>query len=93
MPKAKKKKVNPNRQPASQADVQRETQKAIDLAVIQTTAICLSSVRDVFGFGKLRMQRLWRLIENRSDDVYNGKQRIEDFLQTLEDECGIRIVK
>ena len=92
MPKAKKKKVNPNRQPASQADVEKAKHEATDKAVTYAWALFFLSLRDVYGFGPERLKRLWNHICSRAEDVQRGTLDLEDCLKTLEDECGLRLV-
>ena len=63
------------------------TEKAIDDAL----PIFLTVMHDKEGYGKTRMRRLHRRIEELSDTVAEGYVTIENLKKALKDECGIII--
>ena len=84
----KNKKTNPNRIPVSQADVA----KAKAEGVLEASTIILSAMRDKEGWGRKRLQRLWRNVEYLSDSIAAGKVSISDLRQALRDEIGINLI-
>ena len=92
MPRAtKKKKVNPRRRPATQADVDKAREEAKTFALDAAIAICAQANHDVFGFGKKRMKRWWDYVESLSEDVLDGQTTIPEIQEALRDECDIHL--
>ena len=54
-----KKKVNPRRRPATQADVRKAKKEAQTFAINACWAILFSVMRDKEGYGTKRLRRLW----------------------------------
>ena len=92
MPRAtKRKKVNPRRKPATQADVEKAKNEAKTFALDAAIAICAMANHDVFQFGKIRMKRWWDYVESLSEDVLNGQTTIPEIQEALWNECGINL--
>ena len=87
-----KKKVNPRRRPATQADVNRAKKEAQDQAVKIAWAIMFTCLRDKEGWGKIRLKRLWGEIENLSDSIAKGYVSIKDLFAVL-GEDGIELIE
>lgn len=92
MAKSKKKRINPRRLPVSKADIDKAKATAIDIAVTRAWALFFLALGDVFGFGKTRMMRLWKRINEYSEDVVSGELDVEEVIQVLNDEYGIHLV-
>ena len=63
------------------------TEKAIDDAL----AIFLTVMHDKEGYGKTRMKRLHKRIEELADTVAEGYVTMGNLKKALKDECGIVI--
>lgn len=87
----KKKKPNPNRRPATQADVKKAQRQAQEAAVAATWAIFFTVMRDKEGYGVKRLVRLWDRVNELSDSITKGYVSVEDLKKTLEDEAGITL--
>ena len=86
-----KKKVNPRRRPATQADVRKAKKEAQTLAIDACWAILLSVMRDKEGYGQKRLRRLWDEVNYLSESVSSGRVNIRDLAETLRDEAGITL--
>ncbi len=86
-----KKKVNPNRVPASYADLDKAKKKARDEAIEYVWAIFMTVMRDKEGYGKGRLNRLWGHVNDLSDSISAGYVSINDLKQTILEEAGIRL--
>lgn len=53
--------------------------------------LCMLALCDKFGFGKIRLDRLWRCIKIYVDDISAGKLDYELVSKTLDDEYGITV--
>ena len=84
-----KKKVNPRRIPATQADVDRAKREAVSQSVTYAWAIMFTALRDKFGWGGVRLRRLWDAINGLSDSIGQGYIKADDLVKTLRDEAGI----
>ena len=84
-----KKKINPRRRPATQADVNRAKEDATKFAVDATSAIVLFVLREKFGFGHKRLHRFWTYLEDYCTDVVNGVLNVREVMDVLRDEYGI----
>ena len=87
---AKKKKRVANR-PATMADVEKAKRNAQNKAISITWAIFFSVMRDKEGWGKVRLQRLWKEIEDLSDSIAQGYVSVNDLMKTLSEEAGINL--
>lgn len=82
-----KKKVNPNRKPATQADVQKARAAGIKAA----TAIMMYVMREKFGFGTKRLTRLWDEVSSLSEEMIDGRVKLDEITDVLLNEYGIDI--
>ena len=85
-----KKRTNPRRRPATQADVERAKNVAVREATTATLAIVLSVLLDKFG-AQDYIQDVWREINNRSEAVAQGYASIADFKYILQADYGIEL--
>lgn len=83
--------INPRRKPATQADVKKAKRDAIEQAVIYAWAIMFTALRDKFGWGGIRLRRLWDAVNGLSDGIGQGYIKAEDLIKTLKDEAGITL--
>lgn len=82
------KKVNPHRQPRTEADVRKAREQGTNIAA----AIFLFVMREKFGWGEKRLTRLWTEIDSFAQDVASGQVKITDIFAVLRDEYGINIM-
>lgn len=85
VPKVKKK-VNPRKIPATQADVHKAKKEAENEAIRIAWAIMFTCLRDKEGWGMVRLRRLWGEIENLSDSIVKGYVTITDLMTVLEED-------
>lgn len=88
----KKQRVNPNRRPATLADVQHAKRDAQDEAIKMTWSIFFTVMRDKEGYGIKRLQRLWNEVNELSDSIANGYVSVTDLRRALMEEAGINLV-
>lgn len=73
----------------------KEIEKAsevIKMTTIDTILLlALSTVRDEFGFGEKRMQRLIERMEKKATCLIGDMATWEDFRQTIKEETGIEV--
>lgn len=86
-----KKKTNPRRRPASQADVEKAKREAQSKAINYAWAIFFTVLRDKEGWGKTRLRRLWDEVNELSDSIAQGYVNIKDLMRVLESEANIVI--
>lgn len=84
-----KKKVNPRKRPATQADILKAKKDAQNTAINYAWAIFFTVMVDKEGYGKKRLNRIWEEVNDLSDSVAQGYVSINDLLQALEEEKGI----
>ena len=80
-----KKKVNPRRKPATQADVEKAKQQAQTHAINMVWAVFFTALRDKEGFGYTRLRRVWDEVNYLADSVSKGYVSIADLEKELED--------
>ncbi|MFP5527112.1 hypothetical protein ACLGL1_01345 [Peptococcus simiae] len=85
----KKRRVNPRRKPASQADVARAKKQAERNAVIGTIAIPLMAAHDAYGFGPERLSRLLDRMLALYADYEADRFDMDEALDWLRDYTGI----
>lgn len=83
------KKVNPRRQPASRADVDRAKQTAVSQAINQTQAIVFMALLDKEGWDRDQLLKLWHEVCDVSDSITQGYIKLPDIIDTLRQEYGI----
>ena len=91
MPKNKKRKVNPNRQLATKADVNRAKRKAEDNALKAAWSIFFTVLRDKEGYDLDGLQRTWSEVEDLSDSIAKGYCTVSDLREILRLEEGVRL--
>lgn len=87
--KTSKKKINPRRRPASQADVDRAKRTAVAQAINQTQAIVFLALLDKEGWNREQLRKLWREVGDVSDSIAQGYIKLPDIIDTLRREYGI----
>lgn len=88
---AMKKKVNPRRRPATQADVQRAKQKGQEEAVKLAWSILFTVLRDKEGYDLEGLQRVWKEVDDLSDSIAKGYCTVTDLRDVLKQEIGANI--
>lgn len=86
-----KKRVNPHRKPATQADVKRAKQEAQDRALRAAWSIFFTVLRDKEGYSLDDLRRCWKEVEDLSDSIAKGYCTIADLREILELEEGVRL--
>lgn len=86
----KKKRVNPRRKPATQADVEKAKRQAQDIAITSAWAIFFSVLRDKEGYGYKRLRRVWDGVNYLSDSIDKGYVKLDDLVNELA-EYGITL--
>lgn len=85
----KRRKTSPQHLPASKQDVHKAKKQATDFAVIYVWAVMFTIMRDKFGWGPVRLMRLWNEVISMADSIGEGYVKLDDLVKTLEDEAGI----
>ena len=83
------KKTNPNRRPVSQADIIKAKREAQNTAINYAWAIFFTVLRDKEGYGKQRLARVWKEVNELSDSIAKGYVNVKDLMRTLEKEANI----
>lgn len=89
---AGKKKVNPRRRPASEADVKRAKASASDEAVKLAIAIFLTVLCDDFNFDKDQLQLAWERMDKLSEEIKERRVSAWDLVEVLKEEYGIDLM-
>lgn len=84
-----KKKVNPRKRPATQADINRARKKAEAETLDMACAIILMGLLDGGIIQPEQMRPAWDAINNKSDSVAKGYCTVSDLKQTLREEYEI----
>lgn len=87
----KKKRVNPNRRPASMADVKRAKQQAQDFAVELVRSIFFTVLADKEGYELEDLRRVWNEANDLSDSIAKGYCTVKDLRYILREEMGVDI--
>ena len=91
MSKTKKKKKNPNRQPASKADVKRAKNEAQDKALTMAWSIFFTVLRDKEGYDLDGLKRVWGHVDDLSDSIAKGYCTVADLREILKLEEGVTL--
>lgn len=91
MAKTKSKRTPPRRRPATQQDVERAKREATEFAATYVWAVMFSTLRDKFGWGPVRLMRLWTDVLSLADSITEGYVKIDDLVHTLKEESGITL--
>lgn len=92
MPKKKKKKVNPVRQPVTMADLKRAKANAEDKALKAAWSILFTVLRDKEGYDLDGLRRVWCHVDDLSDSIAKGYCTVGDLREILRLEEGVRLV-
>ena len=84
-----KKKINPRRKPATQADISKAKREAQTQAINYAWAIFFSVLRDKEGFGKIRLSRVWSEVNELSDSIAKGYVNVKDLMRVLAEEANV----
>ena len=85
------KKVNPHRRPATQADVLKAKNKAVNEAVKLAWTILCSVLWDKEHYTPEDMKRVWKEVDNLSDSIVKGYCNVSDLRNVLREEAHIDI--
>lgn len=80
---AKRKKVNPRRRPATQADVEKAKRQAQTHAINMVWAVFFTALRDKEGFGYTRLRRVWDEVNYISNSIDKGYVKLDDLVNEL----------
>jgi hypothetical protein len=89
---AGKKKVNPRRRPATEADVKRAKASASDEAVKLAIAIFLTVLCDDFNFDKDQLKLAWERMDKLSEEIKEHRVSAWDLVEVLREEYGIDLM-
>lgn len=81
----KKKRVNPRRKPATQADVEKAKRQAQTHAINMVWAVFFTALRDKERFGYKRLRRVWDEVNYISDSIGKGYIDIDDLVNELKE--------
>ena len=84
-----KKKINPRRKPATQADIIRAKQYAQDEAISLAMAIFFTVLVDKEHADKDIIARVWGEVEELSDSIAKGYVNANDLRKVLDEEYDI----
>lgn len=84
----KKKKVNPRRRPATQADVNRAKKLASNESIRIAWAIMFTVLRDKEGYELEDLRRVWNEVEDLSEGIADGYVTVADLKDVLKQEIG-----
>lgn len=87
----KKKRVNPNRRPATVADVNKAKREAQDKAVELAWSIFFTVLCDKEGYELEDLQRIWGEVNSLSDSIAKGYCTVRDLRTILREEMGVDI--
>lgn len=86
-----RKKVNPRRRPATQADVNRARDQAVADAVHLCMAVFFTVLLDKEGADKEILHRVWDEVNDLSDSINKGYVTEADLKRVLREEYDIYI--
>jgi len=84
-----RKKINPHRRPATQADVYKAKREAQTQAINYAWAIFFTVLRDKEGFCKQRLARIWQEVNELSDSIAKGYVNVTDLMHVLDEEANV----
>ena len=87
--KKKHKRTPPSRQVATMKDINSAKNRARDEAITYAFAIIMSRLSDKWGWGRIRMGRLWDQVNEISEAISEGRVKVDDLMKALEEERGI----
>ena len=86
-----KRKVNPRRRPATEADVRKAKDAAVSVAIDAAWAIFFTVLRDKEGMENNQLRRIWDCVNDLSDSIARGYVSVKDLMTTLKEEAGLAI--
>lgn len=89
--KKKKRKPNPNKHPATQADLNRARKQATHEAIEFAWAIIFSVLSDKEGMEYADLRRIWTEVNDLSESISKGYVTIPDLKQVLKLEKGAEL--
>ena len=84
-----KKKINPRRKPATQADVNRAKDEAVHVAIQNAWTLFFTVLRDKENYDLEGLRRVWSEIEDLSDSLAQGYCTFSDLKYALKKEEGV----
>lgn len=87
----KNKKTNPNKRPATWADVERAKREAQNEAVKLAWSILFYALADKKGMTTEELVDIWKRVDDVSDSVVKGYVKVTDLRDVLRKEYGINI--
>lgn len=84
-----KKRINPNRRPVTQADINKAKKQTQNEVLSLSAALFLTVLLDKFDFKTEQLQKVWDEINSLSDSVAKGYVNLLDLKIVLEEEYGI----
>ena len=84
-----KKKTNPNRKPATQADVNKAYERGLREGLDRAAAFFLSVMRDRFDATPEECDQIWQAINERAESINKRYAKLQDFEKALLEEDGI----
>lgn len=91
MSKSKRKKPNPNRIPATKADVQKAKEKARLEAISLVWSIFFTVLRDKRGYTLDDLRETWKECEYLADSIAKGYCTVDDLRTILREEEDINL--
>lgn len=89
----KKRERKPSEIPATMADVIRAKAEATNKASRLAVIIFFSVLLDKEGYDRESLGRVWKHIEDRSEDIKTGRVKLTDWEKVLKEEYGIEVFK
>lgn len=89
----KKRKPNPNKHPATQADLNRARKQATHEAIEFAWAIIFSVLSDKEGMEYADLRRIWTEVNDLSESITKGYATIPDLKRVLKLEKGAELEK
>lgn len=91
MSRSRRKGVNPNRIPVTQADVDKARSKGTKDAISFAWIVMFSVLMDKHGFTKEDLHRLWQEVDSLSQEIIEKRVSLPDLRRVLEEEYDIKI--
>lgn len=92
MAKSKKKhKINPRRQPRTQADIDRAAKEAMNDAVQTQVALACLAVKDVFDPSEEQFRAFVEKYHIHAKAISDGDTKYLDYIQAMEDDYGLTL--
>lgn len=90
---AKKKRVNPNRIPVTltKADLDHVVADVYYEATTSAIAIMFTALLDKHGWTPEMLQQLWAEVNKLSEEVIEGRIKVDDLKQVLSEEYSVTI--